>query len=121
LASYLSLENADAGAQWIHIGEHIVLGVMAVAVAVAIRYSPGRRRDAEFRTTGMDALIVLVVITAILAIGWALPRFSGAAMTLLILLYAIEFLTSERRERPSRLGLGVTVFLVSIATKGLFF
>ncbi len=120
LAAYVSFENADAGAQWIHIGERVFLGVMALAVAIAIRYSPGRRRGAEFKTTGLDVLIVLVVITAMLAIGWALPQFSGVAIALLILLYSIEVLTSERRERPSRLVLGVSAFLVLIATKGLF-
>ncbi len=120
LAAYLSLDNANAGAEWIHIAERIFFGLCAIAVAVAVRYSPDRR-EAEFRTTGMDYLIVLVVLVAMLAIGSAVPQFGGSALALLILLYSIELLTNERRQRPERLSLGAMVFLAAITLKALFF
>ncbi len=120
LAAYLSLDNANAGSGWIHIAERIFFGLSAVAVAIAVRYSPNRRAS-EFRTTGMDYLIVLVVLLAMLAIGQAVPQFGSSAVALLILLYSIELLTNERRQRPERLSLGAMVFLAAITLKALLF
>ena len=80
------------------------LGVLAAALLTAIRFSPGRRA-VEFKATAMDYLIIFVVVISLLAVGDAFQASVSSIIGLLVLLYVIELMLSERRQR--RQGVGV--------------
>ncbi len=78
----------------------LFFALIAISVAVAIRFSPGRRKY-EFQTTAMDYLMVFMVLVAF---GYSIYYFNGNEMgefivKLIIILYACELSVIERRER----------------------
>ena len=71
-----------------------------VMVVIAVRYSPVRRQ-AEFRTSGMDYLIWLAVVVIAVAAGPVFQQPARFIVALLILLYAVEVMITERTRDPS--------------------
>lgn len=114
---YLSLGDADQNTIWLLRAKWLFFALVAAAVVIAIRYSPVQRA-AEFRTTGMDYLIVLVVILASLAVGPAMRGMAGLLVGLLVVVYAIELMITERRDRPQALGPASVVALVILSIRG---
>lgn len=116
---YLSLVYRETQLWWIDRAESGFFVLVAIAVVVAIRYSPTRRKE-EFRTTGIDYLIVLVVGLAVLAMG---PRFgdlASMAVAMLVVVYAIELMITERRDRWQGLGPAAVATLVILSVRGFF-
>jgi UDP-GlcNAc:undecaprenyl-phosphate GlcNAc-1-phosphate transferase len=101
--------------QW---AEYAILGLAAVAVAVGIRYSPQRRRE-EFRTTGLDYLAALVLLVAIVAIGNGLNDEAMMLCSSFVVLYAMEFMTTERRQHRQWLDPAAWLALAILAIRGL--
>ena len=65
----------------------------------------------------MDYLIVLVVVITPIAAGRALDA-SGFLAAMLVLLYGLELMISERRQRRELVSLASVVASVAIALKG---
>lgn len=94
---------------------------VALCVAVAIRFSPRRRKE-EFRVTSLDYLLLFVVLCSIffadfLPVGqFSVPIFIVA---LVVMLYGIELLMVERKQRADWLGKASGLALLIIAWRGL--
>jgi len=85
--------------------EMAFLGMVAVAIAVAIKFSP-RRRQQEFHTTALDYLVIFVALVALAASGNLLTdrASAGLIVRIVVLLYACEVMIVERRQRWDTLG-----------------
>ena len=116
LVVYLSFVHSAPTLVWVSLAQPAFFLLLATAVLIAIRFSPGRRRE-EFRTTAMDYLIVLVVVITPIAAGRALDA-SGFLAAMLVLLYGLELMISERRQRRELVSLASLVASVAIALKG---
>ncbi len=114
---YLSFTQRSILVDWIPLAQPIFFVALATAVLMAIRFNPGRRTQ-EFKTTAMDYLIVLVVVITPIAAGRALDA-SGFLAAMLVLLYGLELMISERRQRQSVIGPACLAALLIIAFKGL--
>jgi len=107
--------------QWAIYAEMFYYALVAVCAAIAIRFSPGRRKE-EFVVTSLDYLLVFIVICSMLFSdylpvgGFNIPIFIVA---LVVMLYAIELLIVERKTRTDWLGRAAAVSLVIIAWRGL--
>ena len=97
LVVYLGLGYGGGREGWLQIAEQIFFALLALTVVTAVRYSPVRRQ-AEFRTTGMDYLIWLAVVVIAVAAGPVFQQPAQFIVALLILLYAAEVMITERRE-----------------------
>jgi len=116
LVVYLSLGYGDESRGWLLTAERICFAVLALAVVVAVRYSPVRRH-AEFRTTGMDYLIWLAVVVIAVAAGPLFQQPARFIVALLILLYAVELMITERRETRQVLVPSALAAMAILATK----
>ena len=108
LVVYLSFGYGPAIEGWQQTAEQAYFGLVAVVVVIAVRYSPVRRQ-AEFRTSGMDYLIWLAVVVIAVAAGPVFQQPARFIVALLILLYAVEVMITERRDTrqllvPAALG-----------------
>lgn len=88
--------------------------LLALAIAAAIKFSP-RRREFEFRTTAMDYLMILIVLSSLILSQTQRvnDQISLFVFEVIILLYACELLIIEKRERWNPLTLS------SLATTGV--
>ena len=94
--------------------------LVAVSVAVAVRFSPGRRKF-EFQSTAMDYLMVFIVL---LAFGYSTFYFGGNEIgvfiiKLIIVLYSCELSVIERRERWTPITVSVFVAAAVLMLRGL--
>jgi hypothetical protein len=117
---FLSYKDRFSWGDWVLKLEIIFFSLVTLAVAVAIRFAPGRRKE-EFRTTAMDYLLVLVIISGVLIsqIGLISVDASVFLVQLVIILYACEFLFVERRERVNWLSPSLLPTLAIITLRGL--
>lgn len=102
------------------LAEWMFLGLIAISVMIAVRFSPGRRR-LEFRATAMDYLLVVLV-----ALALVLSRLFGDAaisdrfiIGLAVLFYASELLIVEHRTRWDGLGVASVGAAMILAARGL--
>lgn len=92
---------------------------IALAAAAAVYFSPARRRR-EFRTTGVDYLLLIVAVLAFLALqGKSLLLAPAFLLYLPVLLYATEIITVERRQRPNWLPAAALLAAATLAMRGL--
>lgn len=95
--------------------------LVAVSVALAVRFSP-RRRKFEFQTTAMDYLMVFLVLVAF---GYSAFHFEGNEIgvfiiKLVIILYACELSMVERRERWTPITISAFVAAAVLMLRGMF-
>ncbi len=106
---------------WAPVFEMVFYVAVAFCVAVAIRFSPRRRKE-EFRVTSLDYLLLFVVMCSFffadfLPVGrFSVPIFIVA---LVVMLYGIELLMVERKRRADWLGKASGLALLIIAWRGL--
>jgi hypothetical protein len=117
---YLHLGYGAPNVEWMQVGERFYFLLVGAAVVAAIRYSPMRRK-AEFKTTGLDYLIALVVVVIPLAAEPGFRAPAGFLVALLILLYALELMLTERREGWHGVGPACALALAIVAAKSLVF
>lgn len=107
--------------QWAVSAEMSYYALVVLCVAVAIKFSPGRRKE-EFIVTSLDYLLVFIVVCSMLfsdylPVGdFSIPMFIVA---LVVMLYAVELLIIERKTRTDWLGSAAAVALLIIAWRGL--
>ena len=97
--------------------EIVFFGVLAVAVALTIRYS----REVEFRTTPTDYLLLFIVLAVGVLPGelFAGNEVAAGLIKAVILIYASELLLHARASRWNPLSIGTLAALVWLAAKGL--
>ena len=118
LVVYLSFRFPLRINNWLEPAQRVYLGVLAAALFTAIRFSPGRRA-VELKATSMDYLITFVVVISLLAVGEAFQASVSSIIGLLVLLYVIELMLSERRQRRQGVGVACLIATGILATKGL--
>lgn len=99
----------------------LFFGVVGVAVAVAVKFSP-RRRRVEFESTAMDFLMVFLMFVG-LVYGYISGGDRDAALflvKLIVLWYAAELLFIERRERWNPLTFSALAAAVLFALRSLY-
>ncbi len=91
--------------------------VLAVAIGLAVRYSAA----IEFRTTPMDYLVILIVLSVgLLTDGSARSAYIGAmAVKLVIVFYGCEFIAVRVKNRWNLLNLSSLLTLVILGVRGL--
>lgn len=106
---------------WAPVVEIIYYIILALAVALAIRFSPRRRKE-EFRVTSLDYLLLFIVLFSLFIADFlpaglfSVPIFIVA---LVVMLYGIELLMVERKQRADWLGKAAGLALLIIAWRGL--
>lgn len=94
---------------------------VCMAIFLAIRFSPGRRKE-EFKITSFDYLLLFLIVGALLFAKNPLLfgnfNVNVFIVVLAIILYASELLLVERRERMDFLGWAAFITLVIIAIRG---
>ncbi len=101
--------------------ERIFYVAVCLAIFIAIRFSPGRRKE-EFKVTSFDYLLFFLIVGALLFAKS--PLLFGTfnvnifIVVLAITLYASELLLVERRERRDFLGGAALFTLIVIAVRG---
>jgi UDP-GlcNAc:undecaprenyl-phosphate GlcNAc-1-phosphate transferase len=101
--------------------EIIFYAMVCVAIFLAIRFSPGRRKE-EFKVTSFDYLLLFLIIGALLfaknPLLFGTFNVNVFVVVLAIILYASELLLVERRERRDFLGGAALITLLVIAVRG---
>ena len=94
--------------------------LIAVAFAVAVKFSP-RRRKTEFETTATDYLVVFCLI-AILTISkgdfWGNDGVTFVVQ-MIVIFYGCELLIMEKRDRWSGLSISSLIAAIILAYRGL--
>jgi len=96
-------------------------GLVGLAVAIAVRFSP-RRRRVEFESTAMDFLMVFLMFVG-LVYGYISGGDPDAALflvKLIVLWYAAELLFIERRERWNPLTFSALAASVLLAVRSFY-
>jgi UDP-GlcNAc:undecaprenyl-phosphate GlcNAc-1-phosphate transferase len=125
LVIYLTTNFMPRSPEWFRWAQMAFFALMALSIAITLRFSPGRR-EKEFRVTVMDYLLALVLFAALIATvlfsQYPVLQYANSAFIvyLAVLLYGCEVLIAERREHP--LGLGTASFIATavMAFRGLF-
>ena len=93
--------------------------VLAAAIGLAVRYGTGTA--VEFRTTPMDYLVILIVLSVGLLTGDSTHRAYIGAMTikLVIVFYGCEFIASRMKSRWNLLNLSSLATLAILGARGL--
>ncbi|MCP4410373.1 MAG: undecaprenyl/decaprenyl-phosphate alpha-N-acetylglucosaminyl 1-phosphate transferase [Gammaproteobacteria bacterium] len=117
---YLHFDYPQLIYSWIGPVRISVFSMIAVSVAVAVRFSP-RRRKFEFETTAMDFLMVFMVFAAL---GYSTfqhhEKWIGIfVIKLVVVLYACELSIIERRERWTPLTIASLVAVAILSFRGL--
>ena len=101
--------------------EIIFYAAVCMTIFLAIRFSPGRRKE-EFKVTSFDWLLLFLIVGALLFANN--PLLFGTfnvnvfIVVLAIILYGSELLLVERRERIDLLGGAALFTLIIIALRG---
>lgn len=117
---FLQLDFPKFVSPWLSEVKGIFFFLMALSVAVAVRFNPGRRR-VEFQTTAMDYLMVFIMVTGLVyALIFGGYRAVGLQIVKLIVLwYACELLVIEKRERWNVLTVSALAAAAILAAKGI--
>ena len=101
--------------------ERIFYTCVCIAIFLAIRFSPGRRKE-EFKVTSFDWLLLFLIVGALLfaknPILFGTFNVNIFIVVLAIILYGSELLLVERRERIDLLGGAALITLIIIAIRG---
>ncbi len=101
--------------------EMLFYASVCLGIFLAIRFSPGRRKE-EFKVTSFDWLLLFLIVGALLFAKN--PLLFGSfnvnifIVVLAIVLYGSELLLVERRERIDLLGGAALITLIIIAIRG---
>ena len=99
--------------------EIVVIGTIAIMAFVAVRFSPKRRRE-EFRPNGMDYLLAVFAVLAVIALRTTQSAFNPYFLVYLpAVLYACEIILIERRQRTDWLPPATLVAASILAIRGL--
>ena len=107
--------------EWAILMEMAFYLAVCIAIFLAIRFSPGRRKE-EFTVTSFDWLLLFLIVGALLFARN--PFLFGTfnvnifIVVLAIILYGSELLLVERRERIDLLGGAALITLIIIAIRG---
>lgn len=117
---YLHFDYPQLVYPWIRPVRFAFFLMIAVSVAVAVRFSP-RRRKFEFQTTAMDFLMVFMVFAAL---GYSTFQHHETwigifVIKLVVILYACELSIIERRERWTPLTISSLVAVATLSFRGL--
>ena len=117
---YLSFEDRASWGERVYQLEKLFFGFVTLAIMVAVRFTPGRRKE-EFKTTAMDYLLVFVILSGALIFQSKLIEFDASVflVELVIILYGCEFLFIERRQRLNLLSPALLLTLGIITLRGL--
>jgi hypothetical protein len=107
---------------WIQHFRVLFFFLIALSVAVAVRFSP-RRRKFEFETTAMDYLMVFMVFAALgyLTFQQTENWIGIFVIKLIVVLYACELSIIEKRERWTPLTVSSLLAAAILAAQGLVF
>ncbi|MEM7259353.1 MAG: MraY family glycosyltransferase [Pseudomonadota bacterium] len=101
--------------------EIMFYSAVCMAIFLAIRFSPGRRKE-EFKITSFDYLLLFLIVGALLFAKSPLLfgnfNINVFIVVLAIVLYASELLLVERRERMDYLSWAAFFTLMVIAVRG---
>lgn len=114
-AVYFETGIASARGDWYQTVELVYFGTLALAVAIAARYAS----SAEFRTTPMDYLVVIVVVTVGVLSQGTQTALGMIAVKLVIVLYACELLLSCSQSRWNTVTLSSLGSLAILGVRGL--
>ncbi len=114
---YLGSKYLTGHSRLINFAEIGYFLVLASAIGLAVRYSA----TVEFRTTPMDYLVILIVLSVGLLTGDSAHRaYIGAmAIKLVIVFYGCEFIASHMKNRWNLLNLSSLATLVILGIRGL--
>jgi len=120
--------------EWAVMLERMFYVSVCIAIFLAIRFSPGRRKE-EFKVTSFDWLLLFLIVGALLFASQPLMIQSATELAqasseksfnvnvfivvLAIILYGSELLLVERRERIDLLGTAALLTLIMITLRGL--
>ncbi len=101
--------------------EIIFYAAVCIAIFLAIRFSPGRRKE-EFKVTSFDWLLLFLIVGALLfaknPLLFGTFNVNVFIVVLAVILYGSELLLVERRERIDLLGTAALITLLIIAIRG---
>ena len=101
--------------------EMIFYATICITIFLAIRFSPGRRKE-EFKVTSFDWLLLFLIVGALLfaqkPLLFGTFNVNVFIVVLAIILYGSELLLVERRERIDLLGGAALFTLIIIALRG---
>jgi len=111
---YLASEYSDRFADFLEMIETPLFVIAAIAIALAVRFS----NEVRFRTTPMDYLLIVIVISVGFLSRYAVAHQDLAAMLtkLVVMFYGCELLITRMRQRWNPL---VVATLISLAVLGL--
>ena len=99
----------------------IFYATICITIFLAIRFSPGRRKE-EFKVTSFDWLLLFLIVGALLfaqkPLLFGTFNVNVFIVVLAIILYGSELLLVERRERIDLLGGAALFTLIIIALRG---
>lgn len=118
---YLGVRYSPDWWAWVRPFEVMFFGAVAVSFALAVRFSP-RRRRIEFDPTAMDYLLVLILVAGLIASGSNLIGNSVIVFVIevAILFYGCELVITEKRERWNILTLATIATTLIFAIRGLW-
>ena len=98
---------------------HWSLGILAVAVVLAVRFSDGE----FFRATPLDYLLLLIVVIFALAseFGYADSSTITMILQLIVLFYGVEVTLKHMRSRKNTFTIAALVSLGVLVVRGLLF
>ena len=114
---YLGSKYLTGQSPLLNVAEVGYFVVLAAAIGLAVRYSTA----VEFRTTPMDYLVILIVLSVGLLTGDSTHRaYIGAmAIKLVIVFYGCEFIASRMKSRWNLLNLSSFATLAILGARGL--
>ncbi|MEA3412607.1 MAG: MraY family glycosyltransferase [Pseudomonadota bacterium] len=117
---FLQLDFPRIVGPWLAEFKAVYFFLMALSVAVAVRFNPGRR-SVEFQTTAMDYLMVFIMVTGLVysLIFGGYESTGVLIVKLIVLWYACELLIIEKRERWNVLTVSALAAAGILAIKGL--
>lgn len=119
---YLWVNYRPAWIPYADVLETFLFLLMAIAFAVAVKYSP-RRRKVEFDLTATDYLVAFSVLAVLITSRGNLWGGGSVAFVvqMVIIFYACELLITEKRGGWSWLSVWSMVAGLILAAKGFFF
>ena len=117
---YLGISFTPEWAAFFEPAKSVFFILTAVAFAVAVKFSPRRRKN-EFETTATDYLVVFCLV-AILTISkgdfWGNDGVMFVVQ-MIVIFYGCELLIMEKRERWSSLSIASLVAALILAVRGI--